>query len=152
MPDPFAPLPAQTQQLLMDGPRHGIPTAVMEQTIQLLAQVAQDLDHPGYYLLRYPDGGWLLVETPPSGSWIPAFGHASDAAAIRQSLASPDLLIEAKGVIEMLFLTLGLQQGSGILVYDTLGDRQKGKTIAQQTLKQHFQQRLRQAPGSSHLA
>ena len=45
---------------------------------------------------------------------------------------------------------------AGILVYDTLGDRQNAKTIAQAALKQRFQQQLEQAQprpkGSSHLA
>jgi hypothetical protein len=158
------PLADQQHQLILDGPRHGIPTAVMQQVVDLLSQVAQDLDHLTYYLLRYPHGAWLVLETPPSGSWIPVFGHEADAEDTRHRLGSQaqfgeddaDLLVESMGVLDLLFLILGLQQSTGILVYDTLGDRQNAKTIAQAALKQRFQQQLEQAQprpkGSSHLA
>ncbi|MGQ9837356.1 MAG: hypothetical protein ACUVRV_05180 [Cyanobacteriota bacterium] len=150
-----ASLMAQATALVNTAPQNGIPTAAMQQVANVLMEVAQHLDHLQYTTLRYPDGGWLtvrVVEKPAEeGSesithlWIPAFGHIEDAQTTLAELNSqaPDLEAAPFGVLELLFLGLGLSRADGIVFYDQAGDRQQGKTVACQPLTQRINQAIR---------
>jgi hypothetical protein len=152
-------LTAQAAALVDTAPQNGIPTAAMQQVADVLTEVAQHLDHLQYTTLRYPDGGWLtvrVVEKPaPSASgtesppithlWIPAFGHIEDAHTTLAELSSqaPELEAASFGVLELLFLGLGLSRADGIVFYDQAGDRQQGKTVASQPLTEQINQAIR---------
>lgn len=140
----------QAQTLIQSAPDHRVPYQVMERIVLLLTQAARQLDHLGYYSFRYPDQAWLSIRTPPSpqapegARWLPAFGHQSDADAVLTTLAEEDPQPELVSleVLDLLFLCLGLNDSSGIVFYDTEGDRQTGKTVSQATLKQHLNREL----------
>lgn len=156
-------LAAQAATLVDTAPQNGIPTAAMQQVADVLTQVAQHLDHLQYTTLRYPDGGWLtvrVVEDPAAGEaeslssegsqptthlWIPAFGHLEDAHTTLAELKerSPELETASFGVLELLFLALGLSRADGIVFYDQAGDRQQGKTVACRALMEQVNQSLR---------
>ncbi len=160
-----ASLTAQAAALVDTAPQNGIPTAAMQQVADVLTEVAQHLDHLQYTTLRYPDGGWLtvrVVEKPApraSGTeslegsepithlWIPAFGHIEDAQTTLAELSSqaPELEAASFGVLELLFLGLGLSRADGIVFYDQAGDRQQGKTVASQPLTEQINQAIRRS-------
>ncbi|MEN9202763.1 MAG: hypothetical protein Q6K80_00285 [Thermostichus sp. DG_1_6_bins_120] len=147
-------LTAQAAALVDSGPRNGIPTAAMERVVDVLTAVAQHLDHLQYTTLRYPDGGWLTVRVvekpaqqgsePVTHLWIPAFGHLEDAQTTLAELhnQAPDLEAAPFGVLELLFLGLGLSRADGIVFYDQAGDRQQGKTVACQPLAEQVNQAI----------
>ncbi len=152
-------LAAQAATLVEEAPQNGIPTAAMQQVAEVLTQVAQHLDHLQYTTLRYPDGSWLTVrvversagmeslpEPEPIGHlWIPAFGHLEDAQATLAELReqAPDLEAASFGVLELLFLALGLSRAEGIVFYDQAGDRRQGKAVACRPLAEQVSQALR---------
>ncbi|MFQ3613260.1 MAG: hypothetical protein SNJ68_06045 [Cyanobacteriota bacterium] len=148
-------LTAQATALVDTAPQNGIPTAAMQQVADVLTEVAQHLDHLQYTTLRYPDGGWLTVRVvekpteegaePITHLWIPAFGHIEDAHTTLAELNSqaPDLEAAPFGVLELLFLGLGLSRADGIVFYDQAGDRQMGKTVASQPLTEQINQAIR---------
>ncbi|MCF2970865.1 hypothetical protein L1047_06605 [Synechococcus sp. Nb3U1] len=147
-------LTAQAAALVDTAPQNGIPTAAMQQVADVLTEVAQHLDHLQYTTLRYPDGGWLTVRVvekpaqegsePITHLWIPAFGHIEDAQTTLAELSSqaPDLEAAPFGVLELLFLGLGLSRADGIVFYDQAGDRQQGKTVASQPLTEQINQAI----------
>ncbi|MEN9222488.1 MAG: hypothetical protein Q6M04_08630 [Thermostichus sp. BF3_bins_97] len=148
-------LTAQAAALVDSAPQNGIPTAAMQQVADVLTEVAQHLDHLQYTTLRYPDGGWLTVRVvekpaqegsePITHLWIPAFGHPDDAQTTLAELNSqaPELEAAPFGVLELLFLGLGLSRADGIVFYDQAGDRQQGKTVASQPLTEQINQAIR---------
>lgn len=144
------PLTDQAQALIASAPAHQVPQQVMERIVEMFTQATQHLDHLGYYSLRYPDQAWLSIRTPPSpqepegARWLPAFGHLTDAEAVLSTLSQEDTQpqIVAVEVMDLLFLCLGLSDSKGIVLYDTEGDRQTGKTISNSTLKHHLNQAL----------
>ncbi len=141
----------QAQTLIQSAPDHRVPLQVMERIVLLLVQAAQQLDHLGYYALRYPDEAWLSIRTPPTPEdpegvrWLPAFGYESDGQAVLSTLAEadPQLQLVSIEVLDLLFLCLGLNESKGVVFYDMEGDRQTGKTVSQDTLKRHLNQELK---------
>lgn len=141
----------QAQTLIQSASEHRVPQQVMERIVLLLVQAAQQLDHLGYYALQYPDEAWLSIRTPPTPEdpegvrWLPAFGYEADAQAVLATLeeADPQLQLVTLEVLDLLFLCLGLNESKGVVFYDIEGDRQAGKTVSQDTLKQHLNQELK---------
>ncbi len=147
-------LAAQAATLVEAAPQNGIPATAMQQVASVLTQVAQNLDHLQYTILRYPDGGWLtarLVETSPetepiSHLWIPAFGHLEDAQAALAELReqAPELEAASFQVLELLLLSLGFSRAEGIVFYDQAGERRQGKAVNCRLLVEQINQALRQ--------
>ncbi|NJK64886.1 MAG: hypothetical protein HC921_21255 [Synechococcaceae cyanobacterium SM2_3_1] len=112
----FTILQAQAHRLVQTAPDHGIPVSAMQQVGAMLVQVAQQLDHSSYTLLRYPDQSWFLLPQPvhPGADetclWLPAFAASADAEAVQQEIAgiAPDLQVQTLDVVKLLFNGLGL--------------------------------------------
>ena len=144
------PLEDQAQTLIQSAPDHQVPQQVMKRIVMLLVQAAQQLDHLAYHALRYPDEAWLSIRTPPTPEdpegvrWLPAFGYQSDGEAVLSTLSETDPQVQLVSieVLDLLFLCLGLKGSKGIVFYDTEGDRQMGKTVSQEILKQRLNQQL----------
>jgi hypothetical protein len=137
----------QKKELQQTGPAQGIPETVMERVLSLLSDVAQELDHLEYYVLQWPGGGWFLL-SPSLERWIPAFPDHTEAlkmvTILQQTLPqASELKILNLGVLELLFLGLGLTQAKGILFYDQEG---AGKGITQTSLKSGLKHYLKDLP------
>lgn len=125
----------QGQRLMQSAPDHDIPVVVMGTVVQMLMQVAQSLDHLHYAVLHYPDHSWVVL---PQG-WLPAFGDDHDAHQICLELALTEVEVQWMGVLELLFLALGLTTAQGLVIYDRRGDRSRGKTITRTALHRQLQ-------------
>jgi hypothetical protein len=148
----------QGQALLQSAPQHQLPEPVMQQVVLLLLQVAQALDHDQYTVLRYPDQAWLTVQTDPTPqhpqgqAWIPAYGHPQEAALSQVELGSAgiQLQLEQMGIVDLLFLCLGVRGADGFVFYDSPGDRQSGKTVTRTALQQELNRQLQTLPHQQH--
>ncbi len=141
----------QSQLLIQAAPQHQVPAPVMRAVAAILVVVAKELDHLFYYVPVYPDQSWLTIATPPSPqdpdgqSWIPAFGSEGDGEQTIVELSEEtELGLQTIGVVELLFLCMGLKQADGLVFYDTEGDRQAGKTVARAVLQHEIHQQLAQ--------
>ncbi len=134
----------QKYNLIQSAAQHQIPQEVMVYVVDLLANIANHLDQVDYYVLTYPDQSWFALNTADQ-QWILAFGYQEDAedTLTELQIEASALSIQTLGVLDLLFLCLGLKQADGIAFYDSLGDRQSSKTIAQAALRQQLNHYLR---------
>lgn len=102
----------QEQLLLQAAPTYGIPQPVMQVVVQMLSQVAQELDHTHYFVLRHPDQAWLTIGLKDQ-PWLPAFAYEQDAQVVMGT--PPDLELVSLGILELLFLGLGLTHAQGLM-------------------------------------
>ncbi|MGK7908511.1 MAG: hypothetical protein AB4040_14990 [Synechococcus sp.] len=133
-------IPEQVEKLIETGPQQGIPPVAIAPIAQMLATVAQDLEQLQYYALRDRQQGWWLISTgaEQAEKWVAVFGHRADAERMLAELENvtsqapkaedefqTSFEVVEKGVIELLFLALGMRRSAGLLVYEAEGDAER---------------------------
>ncbi|WP_017326650.1 hypothetical protein [Synechococcus sp. PCC 7336] len=161
-------LARQISDLVQTAPQQGIPVSAMEAIAQMLSDIAADLEHLEYFILRDRQSGWWQCLLPVAAdstetieeAWVVAFGYRSDAEDMLEVLSelgglsdAPPFQIEAIDVLQLLFLGLGLKQSAGLMACDRSGNAldllagqpAKGKTIRCGELRSQLQQCLRRS-------
>ena len=141
-------LEQQLQALVAEAPRYGVPSLVMQQgIIPILKLLAQQLQHPEYYILETPNQNWLLTtlskrdQPQLQKKVIYAFASLNDAA-IFAGKSEPGLVPKPMPIADILFRLFALPQADSIIFLDRPGNFNNGTEIQRSQLQTLIQQQL----------
>jgi hypothetical protein len=150
-------LERQIQALIDDAPQDGTTPTAVRTIAPALKMIAEQLQHPQYYVIQTLDHGWVMTtlthRNQPSAekNVIYAFPTLEDVASSPHPLRDPQMIAIPIPVTHILFHMLAMKTVDSAVFFEIPGNTKSGTEITRKNLKHIIQLSLQKTRTNLHL-
>ncbi|MBW4661110.1 MAG: hypothetical protein KME15_20740 [Drouetiella hepatica Uher 2000/2452] len=136
----------QIQILVDQAPQYGVTAAEVEKIAPILKALAQQLQHPQYYIPQTSEQGWLMTtlthRTQPelSKNVVYAFPNLKAVSASPHVPKDPQVIALPMPATHILFQMLAIKPLDSIVFFETSDNLQSGTEISRKNLQDSIHQ------------
>ncbi|NJR65815.1 MAG: hypothetical protein HC772_11595 [Leptolyngbyaceae cyanobacterium CRU_2_3] len=147
----------QIQVLIDQAPRYGVTGAEVEAIAPVLKALAQQLQHPQYYIPQTTERGWVMTtlthRTHPelSKNAVYAFSNLQSVLDSPHIPKDPGIVALPMPTTHILFQMLAIKPLDSVIFFETSNNLQSGTEISRKDLQDSIYQLLKTQRSASNL-